>query len=170
MPTKGCHFQDCKQGLLNRDDASLNKKEKRHKERYHTQAAHLLVIRDAVFRFRRDPTEDMFYVCVCGSHLACAESLSTHVLGSLSQVHARQPCPAMDRLSDSIGRSKRPLYEDTNNNLPFNAWPRTDRNQDTPPTQHLSIQQDLKQSEKALANAMLTIEEARSIVLKHLSD
>ncbi|KAF8961347.1 hypothetical protein BGZ46_001362 [Entomortierella lignicola] len=76
-----------------------------------------------MFTFRRDPQRNMAYVCPCGSQQACIDGLKIHVRGSVNRSMKRKGCPTIAELAKKIKKSKKCLYEDKNEDLPFNGEP-----------------------------------------------
>ncbi|KAF9537070.1 hypothetical protein EC957_008887 [Mortierella hygrophila] len=73
-----CSFKECLHGYHVK---STIKKQKDHNIRYHLLIVETIGIAGAVFTFRRDPSRDFKYTCVCGAAFPNPFTLRYHVLG-----------------------------------------------------------------------------------------
>ncbi|KAG0345342.1 hypothetical protein BG005_001333 [Podila minutissima] len=95
-----CHYDYCKKGLLPEDQSTLAKhlstlspKQVDHIRRYHAvRPPHVVGLKDAVFRFKRDPSQQNECVCWCGKLISSYESLSIHIFGFQSESRTQRPC------------------------------------------------------------------------------
>ncbi|KAF9345611.1 hypothetical protein BGX26_002944 [Mortierella sp. AD094] len=118
-----CLFGDCKRGLLVKDPTTFDKEERQHFRRYHEQGTRIVVVNGVVFRFRRDPSHQHQYVCVCGSELSNVDSLNSHVQGFQRPSVSRSGCSAIADKAQELKISGKPVHEDKDSDIPFNAWP-----------------------------------------------
>ncbi|KAF9560939.1 hypothetical protein EC968_005944 [Mortierella alpina] len=133
-----------------------SKPERRHLQRFHEQAEYTLVLQGVVICFRRDEDNDMAYVCVCGSHLACTDTLSVHVLGSTST--NRSGCAKITEELQQVRLLRKPLHDKTSPR-PFNAWLIDET--PLPADEAIDHQRFLDENEQELQEAMERLRKAK---------
>ncbi|KAF9275736.1 hypothetical protein BGZ74_003862, partial [Mortierella antarctica] len=124
-----CHYDYCKKGLLPEDQSTLAKhlstlspKQVDHIRRYHAvRPPHLVGLKDAVFRFKRDPSQQNECVCWCGKLISSYESLSIHIFGFQRESRTQRPCGDIVDKAIEISTTKDVCDDDK---LPINYWPR----------------------------------------------
>ncbi|KAG0198067.1 hypothetical protein BGX33_012624 [Mortierella sp. NVP41] len=120
MREGSCRFDYCKNNLLDREYSDLNRAGKDHVRRYHRHKTHIIVVKDVVFRFRRDPSRNNEYVCVCPKTFSTHSSLELHVLGGERKSYTQAPCRHISNDAIRIARDKDICEDDTK---PINYCP-----------------------------------------------
>ncbi|KAG0017210.1 hypothetical protein BGZ81_010849 [Podila clonocystis] len=117
-----CHYDYCKKGLPARDPSTLSPKQVDHVRRYHAvrPPPHFVGLKDAVFRFKRDPSQQNECVCWCGKFISSYESLSIHIFGFQRESRTQRPCGDIADKATEISTTKDVCDDDK---LPINYWP-----------------------------------------------
>ncbi|KAF9309239.1 hypothetical protein BG003_010002 [Podila horticola] len=116
-----CRFDYCKRGLRDRHSSTLTPKQVDHVRRYHSdRPPHFVGLKDAVFRFKRDPSQHNECVCWCGKLISSYESLSIHIFGFQRESRTQRPCGDIADKATKISSTKEVCGDDK---LPINYWP-----------------------------------------------
>ncbi|KAF8932529.1 hypothetical protein BGZ47_011345 [Haplosporangium gracile] len=146
----GCPFGSCLKNYLDQEYNSLTDSQKEHVRRYHRHATYRLGLKNAIFVFRRDPSKENQYVCVCGRTCTSFYSLKTHIVGTKCKAYdpeskrkthdpesepkeyIRAPCSRISDKAIEVARIKDVLDDDKKpiNYYPVDSKPKVDDWQD----------------------------------------
>ncbi|KAG0042919.1 hypothetical protein BGZ89_006711, partial [Linnemannia elongata] len=112
MRPKVCLFDYCKNGYLDRDPSTLDPQERKHVKLYHKPVTCPIGLHGALFIFRRDPSRDNQYVCVCDALLSSTDSLKLHVLGSTRPSNNKGPCTEISAKAIEIAQTREIFHDE----------------------------------------------------------
>ncbi|KAF9931131.1 hypothetical protein FBU30_010751 [Linnemannia zychae] len=131
-----CTFCYCSKGYLDKRNEDRSPHERAHCSSYHSTEVTDLIYQDVLFRFRRDPSSDMKFKCICDSALSSTQSLFNHVKGSSNTAaKRRRVCEKIAQVSSTVRASGKAFHDantttatSTSTKDPeamelFNAWP-----------------------------------------------
>lgn len=140
-----CPFKKCNHGYL--IDSPI-KAERDHVKRYHLDVTETIGIMGAIFSFRRDPSKDYKYVCICRREIRNPFSLRNHVQGIPFQ--SKPPCGSICTKAEDIVANNIIFDDDTNPityrpaiSLPIQEMPHSEDN-------NLEIMSDIDVDENTL--------------------